>query len=362
LDSRGAVLEIDLDAIAANWRLLAARHGGTAKTAGVVKANGYGLGAVEVARRLYREGCRHFFTAHLAEAIEIRPHLPDAMVCGLHGLEGAAADEVLATGILPALGSAEEVIAWTEAGRRLGRQLPALLHVDTGMHRTGLMPADLGRVMAKTDGLAGLDLRYLMTHLVSADTPEAPFNGGQLAIFARVRAKFPGVPTSIANSAGVFLGAAFASDLARPGVALYGIAPVAGEPNPMQPVMRLRARIMQLRDVPTGQGVGYDHTWRATRPSRIATLPLGYADGYHRVLGNRAEVALRGALYPLVGRVSMDLVTIDVTDCPGAAIGDWCEVIGPSVTPERLAELAGTNAYEILTSLGRRFKRVYRGV
>jgi alanine racemase len=358
---KGSVLEIDLDALAANWRLLAERHGGTHTTAGVVKANGYGLGAVEVAQRLYREGCRHFFTAHLQEAAAIRPHLPGAMVGSLHGLEGSDPEEVFQSGILPALGGLQEVVAWSEAARRIGQRLPALLHVDTGMHRTGISLDDLDWLLARPEVLAGIDLRYVMTHLVSAERPDAVINADQLSAFAKVRAAFPAVPTSLANSSGIFLGPAFRSDLARPGAALYGVAPGPGMANPMHTVARLRVQIMQMRQVQTGQGVGYDHSWRATRPTRIATLPLGYADGYHRALGNKAEVFLHGAHYPLVGRVSMDLVTIDVTDCPEAAIGDWCEAIGPAVTPERLGELAGTNAYEILTSLGRRFQRVYRG-
>jgi alanine racemase len=201
-----------------------------------------------------------------------------------------------------------------------------------------------------------------MTHLVSADAPSASINAAQARAFAAAADRFPGVRRSFANSSGIFLGAAFASHLARPGAALYGVNPTPGAPNPVRPVATLRARIMQLRDVAAGQGVGYDHQWVAARPSRIATLPIGYADGYHRVLGNRAEVSIAGSTCPVVGRVSMDLITIDVTGCPEAAIGDWCEVIGPAVPVEKLAALAGTNGYEILTSLGRRFHRRYLGV
>jgi alanine racemase len=356
----GSVLEIDLGALAANWRLLRDRHG--RDTAAVLKADGYGLGAIEAATRLHAEGCRHFFTAHLPEAVEIRPVLPAAMLCVLHGLGPGEAETFIAHGIAPALGTLEEVIAWNAAGAALGRRLPALLHIDTGMNRTGLSPAEVDRLAATPALRAHIDLLYVMTHLVSADMPGSPVNAVQAAAFAALADRFPGVPRSIANSSGIFLGEAVGSDLARPGAALYGVNPTPGEPNPMRPVATLRARIMQLRDVPAGEGVGYDHQWRAARPSRIATLPIGYADGYHRVLGNRAEVALGGRLCPVIGRVSMDLITIDVTDCAEAAIGDWCEVIGPLVPVERLAALAGTNGYEILTSLGRRFHRRYLGV
>lgn len=357
----GAVLEIDLDAIAANWRLLRDRHGAGRATAGVLKADGYGLGAEAVATRLHAEGCRHFFTAHLMEAVEIRPLVPDAMVSVLHGLGPGEAETFIAHGLAPALGTLSEIEAWSAAATAANRRLPALIHLDTGMNRTGLSAVELDRLASRPELLAPLDILYVMTHLVSADTPNAPLNAAQAAAFAAVAARFPGTPRSLANSSGIFLGPGFASDLARPGAALYGVNPTPGAPNPMTPVARLRARIMQLRDVPAGEGVGYDHQWVAQRPSRIATLPVGYADGYHRVLGDQAEVGLAGRLCPVVGRVSMDLITTDVTDCPCAAIGDWCEVIGPSVPVDRLAALAGTNAYEILTSLGRRFHRRYLG-
>lgn len=357
----GSVLEIDLDALAANWRVLRQRHGPGRDTAGVLKADGYGLGAIEIATQLYAEGCRHFFTAHLMEAVEIRPVVPEAMVCVLHGLGPGEAETFIAHGLAPALGTLDEVIAWNNAALAVAITLPALLHIDTGMNRTGLSPDELDRLVAAPGLRAHIALLYIMTHLVSADTPAAPINTRQAEAFTAAAAHFPGVKRCLANSSGLFLGDIFASDLARPGAALYGINPAPGTPNPMRSVARLRARIMQLRDVAAGDGVGYDHQWVAQRPSRIATLPIGYADGYHRVLGDRADVSLDGRLCPVIGRVSMDLITIDVTDCPTAVIGDWCEVIGPAVPVERLAALAGTNGYEILTSLGRRFHRVYLG-
>ena len=355
------MLEIDLDALVANWRILRDRHGSRRATAGVLKADGYGLGAIAAATALYSAGCRHFFTAHLMEAVEVRPVLPDAMVCVLHGLGPGEALAFIEHGLVPALGTLGEVEDWSAAAGAAGRRLAALLHIDTGMNRTGLSARELGRLTADPAILDGVDLLYVMTHLVAADSPASPMNGIQARAFAAAAARFPGVPRSFANSSGIFLGEDFASDLARPGAALYGINPTEGRLNPMRPVACLRARIMQLRDVAAGEGVGYDHQWVAARPSRIATLPIGYADGYHRVLGNRAEIGLDGRLCPLVGRVSMDLITVDVTDCPEAAIGDWCEVIGPAVPVERLAALAGTNGYEILTSLGRRFHRRYLG-
>jgi alanine racemase len=327
----------------------------------VLKADGYGLGALEIATRLYAAGCRHLFTAHLMEAVEIRPVVPDAMLCVLHGLGPGEAETFIAHGLAPALGTLGEVQAWAAAARAAERRLPALLHIDTGMNRTGLSPDEVDRLTAEPSMLEGLDLLYVMTHLVAADSPASPMNALQARAFAAAADRFPGIRRSFANSSGIFLGPDFASDLARPGAALYGVNPTPGAVNPMRPVARLTARIMQLRDVAAGDGVGYDHQWVANRPSRIATLPIGYADGYHRVLGNQAEVSLDGRLCPVVGRVSMDLITVDVTERPQATIGDWCEVIGPAVPVETLAALAGTNGYEILTSLGRRFHRRYLG-
>ena len=178
--------------------------------------------------------------------------------------------------------------------------------------------------------------------------------------FAAACARLPAAPRSFANSSGLFLGPAYASDLARPGAALYGINPTPGHPNPMRPVVRLRARVLQLRDVPPGESVGYNGQWTALRPSRIATVSVGYADGFPRALTNRAIAYFDDRPVPLVGRVSMDLSTFDVTDTPGVTQGDWLDLIGPHNPVEALAGQAGTNGYEVLTSLGRRYKRIYR--
>lgn len=355
-----AVLEVDLDAVAANWRLLRARHPGGA-VAAVVKADGYGLGAAPVARRLHREGCRHLFVAHLAEAAAIRADVPGALVAALNGLWPGDAAEYVARGVLPVLGSLGEVEAWSAHARALGRPLPALLHVDTGMNRLGLPGAELDRLAAEPERLAGVALRYVMTHLVSAEAPGDPINEEQRERFARACGRLPVAPRSLANSSGIFLGPAYASDLARPGAALYGLNPVPGEANPMRCCVRLRARIVQVRDVAAGERVGYGGTWVAPRAARIATCSAGYADGFLRALSNHGEARFDGAPVPLVGRVSMDLTTFDVTSAPGAAPGAWLDLIGPDLPPDAVAEHAGTNGYEILTALGRRYRRSYRG-
>lgn len=354
-DTWPCVLDIDLDAIAANWRSLQ-----PGPIAAVVKADGYGLGARRVAARLHREGARHFFVAHPDEALAIRNVVPGAMVAVLNGLWPGHAPMFAANGITPVLGSLNEIDEWTTHASSLNRALPALLHVDTGMNRLGLTSQDLDVLDADPHRLEGLEILYVMTHLVSAECPEDGTNALQAERFTTARARLPAAPFSFANSSGLFLGPAFHSDLGRPGAALYGINPQPGQPNPMRPVVRLRARVLQIRDVPTGGSVGYNAQWTAARPSRIAVISVGYADGFHRSLSGHATAYFDDKPVPLVGRVSMDLSTFDVTDLPGLQYGDWLDLIGPHMTLDQLAASAGTNGYEILTSLGRRYPRTYR--
>jgi alanine racemase len=353
-----AVLEIDLDAIAANWCALDASHPGA--TAGVIKADAYGLGAMRVAPKLRAAGCEHFFVAHLAEALAVRPLIPRAMLGVLNGLRAGEAEAFSAEGITPVLGSLEEIALWQAEALRLNQKLPAILHADTGMSRLGLSPHDLTLLRDVPDRLDGLRLDYVMTHLISADTPGDTRNAKQAAAFTAIAQQFPDAATSFANSSGMFLGAAFYSDLARPGAALYGVNPTPGEENPMREAVRLSAPILQIRELQPGETVGYNGYWTATRPSRIAVLGVGYADGYHRILSNKGTARFDGVQVPLVGRVSMDLTTFDVTDVP-ARPGDLLELIGPGHGADALALEAGTNGYEILTSLGRRYARRYIG-
>jgi len=358
-DRAGAVLEVDLAAIVANWWLLCALHP-SGPVAGVVKADGYGLGAREVAAALYAAGCRHFFVALLDEALAIRDLVPEAMLAVLGGLIAGSERDYLAHGIVPVLGSLAEIDAWATAARRLGIALPAMLHVDTGMSRLGLDARELASLQQDHARLEGLDLRYVMTHLVASEVASDPLNQTQRDRFAAACAGLPAARRSFANSSGIFLGDGWRSDLARPGAALYGINPTPGAPNPMHAAVRLRARVLAVREVPAGSGVGYNSTWRAVRPSRIVTAAIGYADGLHRSLSNRGQAFFDGKPVPLVGRVSMDLTTFDATEVSGMVAGTWLEVIGPEQTPDDLAVAAGTNGYEVLTSLGRRFHRIYK--
>jgi alanine racemase len=355
----GAVLDINLAAIVANWRQLCGRHDG-GPVAAVVKADAYGLGARHVAPALYAAGCRHFFVALLEEALLIRPLLPGALVGVLNGLLPGTEADFVAHDITPVLGSLAELEGWAATGREVGRKLPGILHIDTGMARLGLDRRELATAQQDPAPLAGIDLLYIMTHLVSSELAGAELNEQQRARFKAACVGLPPGRRSLANSAGIFLGDGFGSDLARPGAALYGINPTPGAANPMRQVVRLTTRVLQVRDVTTGESVGYNATWLATRPSRVATAALGYADGWHRSLSSRGFAYFDGRPVPLVGRVSMDLTTFDVTDHPTVGPGAWLEVIGPAFTPDHVAEAAGTNGYEVLTSLGHRFHRVYR--
>jgi len=355
----GAVLEIDLGAIVANWHLLRGLHP-SGPVAGVVKADGYGLGARHVTRALNAAGCRHFFVALLDEALAIRELVPDALLAVLGGLIPGSEPDYLEYNIVPVLGSLAEIDAWTSAARKASRTLRAILHVDTGMSRLGLDAHELKVLQQDHTRLAGITVDYVMTHLVASEVENVPLNDRQRRRFAAACAGLPAALRSFANSSGIFLGPRWGSDLARPGAALYGINPTPDEPNPMRLPVRLRTRVLAVREVKAGDSVGYNATWRAKGRRRIATAGIGYADGIHRSLSGRGRAFFDATPVPLVGRVSMDLTTFDVTKAPGVAPGTWLDLLGPAQTPDDLAAAAGTNGYEILTSLGRRFHRTYR--
>ena len=351
-----AVLRIDLTAILANWRTLRARHPGGA-VAAVVKADAYGLGAAPVARALAAAGCTQFFVAQLAEGMALRAALgPGPMIAVLNGFTPGADGDAALTPVLNSLGDVAVHAARPPAAG-------AILHVDTGMARLGLDAGEQAALAEDPSLLAGLGLRFVMSHLACADEPDHPLNAVQAGRFAAASARIaPGVPRSLANSAGIFLGPDFASDLARAGAALYGLNPTPGRENPMRQVVSLAAPVIQVREIPAGATVGYGATWTAQRPSRIATVAVGYADGYLRALSGRAVGHVSGRAVPLVGRVSMDLVTFDVTGAPEAVPGTMVELIGAAETPDDLAARAGTIGYEILTALGERYRREYRAV
>lgn len=363
-DSRaGAILTIDLDAIVANWRFLEEKVAPTSRCAAVVKADAYGLGAARVTSALYAAGCCRFVVATFDEALILRPLLPQAEILVLSGPFAGCETDFVTSEITPVLNSPEQIGRWRVTARRFGRALPSVLHVDTGMSRLGLNLEETRSLAGDTETLKAIRPILLMSHLACADEPAHPLNRQQLTAFQAARAMLPALPGSLAASSGIFLGADWHANWCRPGAALYGLQPSEEVPNPMRPVVRLDARIIQVRDIDAGESVGYGATHRAPRAGKLATVAAGYADGLFRTLGNRGFGYLGGHRVPLVGRVSMDLVIFDVTGLPAglAAPGAVINLIGPKTSVDDLGRTAGTIGYEILTALGRRYHRHYLG-
>jgi alanine racemase len=362
----GGILTIDLDAIAANWRELAGRAAPSQCTA-VIKADAYGCGIEPVARALAGAGCSTFFVAHLTEARRTRAAAPDAAIYVLNGLLPGTAPAYPEANLRPILCSLDELAEWQSFTAADGWQGGAALHVDTGMNRLGLRPQEAIALAERTNRpLAGIDL--LMSHFACSEEPAHPLNAKQMGIFREIRDLFPEMSASLANSSGIFLGPDAQHDLVRPGVALYGANPTPGHVNPMRPVVYLEGRVIQVRKVPAGETVGYSATWTARRPTRLAVVSIGYADGFLRAASATdthpgADAIVAGIRCPIAGRVSMDLIALDVTRLPAQAVrrGDLVTLLGDDITVDDLAAHAGTIPYEVLTSLGHRYRRVYRG-
>src|ERR1700686_820178 len=360
------VLTVDLEAIAANWRKLE-KTAVPAECAGVIKADAYGCGIGPVARALAGAGCKTFFVATLDEARAARAAIPSAALYVLDGFIQNTGDGYAKIDARPVIGDLNELAEWDVFCRRSGWAGGAAIHIDTGMNRLGLPLAEaqgiIPRINAGDHGIA-----LVMSHLACAEALNHPLNAKQLAIFREIASLFTGVPASLPNSSGIFLSPQFQFDLVGPGAALYGINPTPEADNPMQPVVDLKARIVQIRNVERGDSVGYGGTWTARRPTRLAIVSAGYADGYFRSAGSNdgtrgAEVMVAGKRCPIAGRVSMDLMAIDVTDLEknAARRGHMVTLIGEGITVDELAHHFGTIGYEVLTSLGPRYARVYKG-
>jgi alanine racemase len=349
-------LIVDLDALARNYRKLCATAK-PAECAAVVKADAYGLGLAPIAQRLAREGCGSFFVATVAEGCELRALQPSVAIYVLDGVTAEEAAAVVEHRLSPVLNSREQVECWARAGTRA----PAALHIDTGISRLGLSAREVEQLAADAALLERLDIALVMTHLACADETDHEMNREQIARFEKLRRQLPRARTSIANSAGIFIDPVHRGGLVRPGIALYGGNPFTGRGNPMESVASLHGRILQLREIDEACSVGYGATYVVTPPARIAVVGVGYADGYPRRLGNRAVAALGGVRVPVIGRVSMDLLCIDVTGVAPerARVGGWVELFGAVVTLDEIAAAAGTISYEILTGLGKRLEREY---
>ena len=350
-----AILEIDLGGIVENWRLLS-QQAAPARCAAVVKANAYGLGAAPVAQALAAAGCRMFFVATLDEGILLRQILgPAPEIAILNGPMPGTAPEFVEHGLIPVLNDPGQIAAW----QRLGAGPPAILHVDTGMARLGLGAREFADFALSPPPIAW---RAVMSHLACADTPDHPLNQRQRARFAAVAGQLPEVPASLAASSGIFLGASYHFDLVRPGAALYGVNPLPGRPNPLRQIVRLSAKIMQIRQIDSGESVGYGAAQIMPAPGRAAVVGVGYGDGWLRSLSHRGCGYLAGTRVPLLGRVSMDLVTFDVSAVPEglAHPGATIELLGENYGVDDAAADAGTIGYEMLTALGPRYHRFYR--
>jgi alanine racemase len=362
----GGTLKVDLAAIEANWRALS-RELRTVECAAVVKANAYGLGLEPVAAKLAETGCQTFFVADLGEARRLRSRLRDAAIYVLNGFFPELGSAFIEIGARPVINSTTELAEWDAFVAQHNWRGGAALQVDTGMNRLGI-PVDEAMALAPRVQTENHGIALVMSHLACAEVPDHPLNAAQIQLFKEIRLLFRGVPASLANSSGIFLGDAAHCDLARPGAALYGINPTPGRPNPMQNVIELSGRILQIRKIDRGETVGYGAVWTAKRPSRLAVVALGYADGLPRAVSGidparTAAASIAGRLCPFAGRISMDLICVDVTDLADSAVhrGGEAILIGRGISVDDLAATAGTIGYEILTHLGQRCHLAYRG-
>ncbi len=354
-------LIIDLDAVAYNYRMFCAHVKKGTLCAAVLKANAYGMGVKEVTSRLYQEGCRHFFMAHLTEAIEIKSFLSqDSFIYVLNGLRRGDEDVYAYYNLIPVLGDPHQIHTWNTFCQKKQQYLKAALQFDTGLNRTGLsVKAAQGLGLLQ---ISHMEIICIMSHLACTYQPSHPMNEAQRIAFDALRKRFPFALGSLANSGGFFLGQAHHYDMIRLGLALTGCRTAVPHGDyVLKPAIKAYAQVLQINDIAPGDSIGYDATFVASRASRIATLGVGYADGYLRCLGNRGEVCFEGHKLPVVGRVSMDLLTVDITQVPSNKIqpGDWVELFGDNLLIDHLAERAETIPWEILTRLGSRFERFY---
>lgn len=350
-----ATLTVDLGRLVANYRGLKARAVRSSIGA-VVKANAYGLGAAVVGKALLQAGCNDFFVAVLEEAISLRHDLgPGPRIFVLGGLQDGRVSTYERLSLIPVLNSLEQCQIWAATGG-----LPAVLQVDTGMSRLGLSVAEQ-HDLAASGYLADLNLVMIMSHLANADVPGHNGNEAQLQAFRAACQAFPGLPASLANSAGIFLSENYHFDLCRPGAGLYGID-IGPRSEGLLPVVALHARISQVRTVPAGTGIGYGHSFIADRTMKLITIGVGYADGWPRSLSPGAAVWLGDQRLPLVGRVSMDSFVADATEVDNdrLSVGTEVELIGPHQSVDDVARVAGTIGYEILTGMGERLHRHYQ--
>ena len=345
-------LSINLEALAANYHFLA-EQSAPSECAAVVKANAYGLGLRAVTRALEKAGCKTFFVATLDEGLALRT-ITKRTIYVFAGVTEETKLALAEASLRPVLNSIQQVELWNSLG-------PAALHLDTGMNRLGLSKKDFLKLSACIANGIVIKPTLILSHLACADEPSNDLNLKQLKKFKALRTTLQSSPRSLSASSGIFLGPRYHFDMVRPGYALYGGNPTKNRPNPMNSVIKLKARILQCREVARGETVGYGATFRSDKKRQIATIAIGYGDGYLRALAQTAYVSIKGILAPVAGRISMDLISVDITGIEGVKPGDWAEIIGSTISVDDLAKCAGTIGYELLTTLGPRHKRIYIG-
>lgn len=357
-----SAIVVDLDALAQNYNYLKSRIAPHTICSAVVKCDGYGIGLTMASGALQDAGCEHFFVASIDEALDLRSTLgPEPDIFVLSGIREGDEDYYISQNITPVLNSLPQVELWNQTAKVKQRPLPAILHFDTGMMRTGLKPDEFGKL--GLTHVSNLELKFMMSHLACAYEAHNSMNQQQLELFDSWRRAYPIAPASLSNSGGIFLGERYHMDMVRPGLCLYGSAlPTDAERLNLKPVVKVYAQVLQVGPLLKGHSVGYDGTYIAHRPSRIATLGIGYGDGYLRNLSNKGQIYLGGYRVSVIGRVSMDLLTVDITDLPEDAchVGDWAEVMGDHIHIDDVAKIADAAPWELLTSLSTRSHRYYK--
>lgn len=362
LNNKG-ILTVDLDAVVHNYNVLRRQAAPGARVAAVVKADGYGLGSVPISKALAGAGCRDFFVFTVEEGIALRAALKEPRIFILSGFFGSDAASYPEHNLIPVLGSFPEIENYRRLAAKLGKKLDAYLSFNIRMNRLGLARVETEKLIADKTLLDGLNIIGVMSHFACADE-DHPANDVQNEIFEKIARHFPGAEKSLANSSGIFRNKKYHHDLLRPGMALYGLNPAPKTKNPMRAVANLRLPVIRTRIVYKGAGVGYGLTWKAEKDTPLATVAAGYADGIFRSLGNRGALYWKGIRCPIRGRVSMDLTTVDISavaENQRPKPGDMMELLGEHQGADDLADDAGTIGYEILTSLGKRYERVYIG-
>lgn len=352
-----SVLEVNLSAIEQNYKILRHNFKGE-KIAAVVKDNAYGLGLAGIVPTLYKAGCRDFFVSTIGGALEIKSLVKDSTVYVLNGAYEGAEDILYTHDFIPVLISYSQIQKWALKAQSVGKPLKAVIHFDTGMSRTGLGRDETERLLKDLSVLNNIEVLYWMSHLACSDKPQHSLNEEQRSRFNEIIAQLPKAKKSFVNSDGVFLGSQYHCDLARAGISLYGFNALG---NRLQPAVSIYAKILQIRNVDYGTSIGYEATYKFEKPARVATLPVGYAQGWSTTLSNQGYVAIKGVKAPIVGRVSMDLMGIDITHLPFDEVleNQWIELLGPTISPQELAKAGRIIPYEIILTL-RNHYQVYR--